>query len=84
MLNMIKLCKYKQELYFTATVNQHAGEEGQPALIATMLSKDHKPEDPSETKRVESLGNHPMHYVMFVCVCFHIWSAATCSVCVLA
>jgi protein phosphatase 1D len=39
-----------------ATVNQRAGEEGQPPVIATMLSKDHKPEDPVETKRVESLG----------------------------
>ena len=40
----------------SATVNQRAGEEGQPPVIATMLSKDHKPEDPVETKRVESLG----------------------------
>ena len=31
-----------------ATVNE---EEGQPALLAPMLSKNHKPEDPTETER---------------------------------
>lgn len=52
-----------------ATVNQKAGEEGQPALLATMISKDHKPDDPVETKRVESLGEwHDTHCPLCLCV----------------
>ena len=56
-------CKYKlaPSVVSSATVNQRAGEQGQPPLLATMLSKDHKPEDPVETERVESLGNTNTH-----------------------
>ena len=59
-----------------ATVNPQAGEDGQPALLANMLSKDHKPEDPTETTRVESLGKdththiHTHAHIHTYCVYF--------------
>ena len=39
-----------------ATVNERAGEKGESPLVATMLSRDHKPDDPTEVERVKQLG----------------------------
>ena len=39
-----------------ATVNEKAGEKGESPLVATMLSRDHKPDDPTEVERVKQLG----------------------------
>ena len=35
-----------------ATVNERAGEKGESPLVATMLSRDHKPDDPTEVERL--------------------------------
>ena len=50
---------HSPDLIGTAEVNPRAGEDGQSPLLARMLSKDHKPEDPEEIKRVESVGEPP-------------------------
>ena len=39
-----------------ATVNERAGEKVESPLVATMLSRDHKPDDPTEVERVKQLG----------------------------
>ena len=39
-----------------AIVNERAGEKGESPLVATMLSRDHKPDDPTEVERVKQLG----------------------------
>ena len=39
-------------------MNERAGEKGESPLVATMLSRDHKPDDPTEVERVEQLGTH--------------------------
>ena len=39
-----------------AESNPKAEEPGQHPVIARVLTKDHKPDDPDETKQVESLG----------------------------
>lgn len=55
----MSICVQAKTCYYcllSATVR-----DGQSNLKATMLSKDHKPEDPEESERVESLG---MNYVV--------------------
>ena len=53
--------------------NPRAGEPGQHAVIARVLTKDHKPDDPDETKQVERLGKVysllSWHVCMCLCVC---------------
>ena len=44
-------------------VNPKAGEPGQHAMVARVLTKDHKPGDPEENRLVERLGE------LCVCVC---------------
>ena len=39
-----------------ATLNEKAGEKGESPLVATILSRDHKPDDPLEVERVKQLG----------------------------
>lgn len=39
-----------------AETNPKAGKPGQHPVIAKVLTKDHKPDDPDEIKQVESLG----------------------------
>ena len=39
-----------------ATVNERAGEKGESPLVATMLSRDNTPDDPTEVERVKQLG----------------------------
>ena len=39
-----------------AETNPRAGEAGQHAVIPRVLTKDHKPDDPEETRLVERLG----------------------------
>ena len=66
----MRLCQHKlaplslSPSLYSATVNPEAGDGDQPALLANMLTRDHKPEDPSETRRVEDLGMlHTTQYV---------------------
>ena len=40
----------------TAVNNPYRHMPGEPAVLAKVLTKDHKPDDPSETLLVESLG----------------------------
>ena len=39
-----------------ALSNPRASENGQHAVVAKVLTKDHKPEDPEETRHIEKLG----------------------------
>ena len=39
-----------------AETNPKAGRPGQHAVVARVLTKDHKPDDPFETQQVERLG----------------------------
>ena len=51
-----------------AESNPRAGELGQHAVLARVLTKDHKPDDPDETKQVERLGKiYGLCMCMFVC-----------------
>ena len=40
----------------TAVSNPNAGQPNQHAVVAKVLTKDHKPEDPDETRLIESYG----------------------------
>ena len=51
-----------------AKSNPRAEEPGQHAVIARVLTKDHKPDDPEETKQVERLGKEDV-----VCVCVRVY-----------
>ena len=50
-------------------VNPKAGEPGQHAMIPRVLTKDHKPDDPVETRQVEKLGKQSVCVCVCVCVC---------------
>ena len=57
---------FRQDHIFVANVgdstavlavnNPDAGEPNQHAVKALVLTKDHKPEDPDETRNIENLG----------------------------
>ena len=43
-----------------AVNNPKAGEPNQHPVMAVVLTKDHKPEDPDETKNIENLGEESL------------------------
>ena len=61
-------------------VNPKAGEPGQHAVRPRVLTKDHKPDDPAETRRVERRGKPSL----CVCVCVCAWKHCMINVYVLA
>lgn len=63
-----------------AESNPRAEEPGHHAVIARVLTKDHKPDDPEETKQVEKLGKEDVVCVC-VCVCTKVLSCVCTCVC---
>ena len=47
---------FSWNLCLIAVQNPRAQHPGEPAVIAQVLTKDHKPDDPEETHLIESLG----------------------------
>ena len=46
--------------------NPHFGQPGEPPVIARVISRDHKPEDPSEQEHIRKLGEFVLYFIFLI------------------
>lgn len=59
-------------------VNPRYGEPLEPRIVAQVLTKDHKPEDPEEQERIKHLGKSMTTTVLVINLCnifVHFWNS---------